>query len=92
MTLNSTNRSRFMMITVIGNEAMTHCDDIYDYVIGLKACNFAELWFHNKGRDGAGDHYHLICQFTNPTKLNIKHLHTAHVDTGRFGSIQQMKD
>lgn len=80
-----------MFLITVNNAVIPMLPLIKEYLRGLKTCNYFCCCSHNKGHnDDTRLHYHIAAQFTNAIKLSIKKLHGAHVDAGRYGSIQQM--
>lgn len=91
-TLSAATLARMFMIT-INESVMPMLPMIKDYLRGLKTCNYFLCCSHNKGHNETTTlHFHIACQFVKPTRLSIKKLHGAHVDAGKYGSIQKMAD
>lgn len=79
-------RRRMYLLTV--NEAsLQHYEDIKTYLTSLKNFNYM-LTTEHIGQENK--HYHIALQFTNNTALSIDKLHGAHIDVGRYGSIQRI--
>lgn len=88
---NNTNMSARMALLTLNGPAFDHFSEVCAYLKKLVACNYFICCLHNKGHlDSTEEHIHIACQFTKPTRLSIRKLHGAHVDIGKYGSIQAM--
>lgn len=91
---NNTNlvagKARMFMLTLNGS-AFDHVYDILDYLKSLATCNYYCCCLHNKGhKDSTAEHIHIVCQFRNLVRLAKRKTYGAHIDAGKYGSIQAM--
>ena len=78
-----------MFLLTVNEKSIPFYNQIVDYLTHYKAFNYL-LTVEHIGQENK--HYHIAVQYTNPIKLitKEKNTHGAHVEPGRFGSIQQI--
>lgn len=84
-------KARMFMITV-NDKSLVHYEDIMSYLKSRATCNYVCACSHNRGvEESTKLHIHIICQFDCCATLAIRKMHGAHIDAGKFGSIQAMR-
>lgn len=84
------HKYRLFMIT-LNLAVLEFFDEIMEYLKSRKMCNYIIACKHNKGHnEETKEHIHIVVQFTNGTTLDLKRMHGAHIDVGKFGSVQCM--
>lgn len=92
-SLNNSKISARMFMVTVNEQVMPELHKIINYLKERAMCNYGIVCSHNKGhKDTTKEHVHIVVQFTNATRLSIKKMCGAHIDVGKYGSIQAMRD